>query len=152
MAGTTTIERETVIAARPEQITPYLEDFHRWVEWSPWEGRDPELQRTYEGVPGVVGSSYTWKGNRKAGAGSMVLTRTEPAAVDVDLRFTAPFASSSDAAFRLTEVDGGTRVVWTMTSPQTFVSKVMSKVPRLDDLIGKDFEKGLAQLRTAVTH
>lgn len=149
MALPTTIERERVIAARPEQITPLLADFHRWVDWSPWEGTDRDLQRSYEGVPGVVGSSYTWKGNRKAGAGSMVLTRSEPTVVDVDLRFTAPFRSTSEAAFRLHPVSGGTRVVWTMTTPQTFMSRMMGKVLRLDDLIGKDFEKGLAQLDTA---
>lgn len=152
MAETSTITRETVIAARPAEIAPYLADFHRWVQWSPWEGQDPALQRTYSGTPGAVGSSYAWKGNRKAGAGTMELTRTAPTEIDVDLRFTAPFRSTSAAAFRLHEVDGGTRVVWTMTSPTNLMSRVMGVFIDMDKLLGGDFDRGLAKLKAAVEH
>lgn len=152
-AKTTTIERSIVITAPAGRITPLLSDLHRWVEWSPWEGQDPNLQRTYGGEPGAVGSTYAWKGNRKAGAGDMTVTRIAPDAVDVDLRFTAPFRSTSVAAFRLAEDDQGsaaTRVVWTMTSPQNLMAKVMGTFIDMDKLIGGDFEKGLAKLKTAV--
>lgn len=150
MAAPTTIERETVITARPAEITPHLADLHRWVDWSPWEGRDPALQRTYGGAPGTVGSTYAWKGNRKAGAGSMAITRIEPHEVDVDLQFTAPFRSSSTVAFRLDEVAGGTRVVWSMTSPQNLMSRVMGVFVNMDKFLGGDFEKGLAKLKAVV--
>jgi hypothetical protein len=150
MAAPTTIERETVITARAAEITPYLADLHRWVEWSPWEGRDPALQRTYTGEPGTVGSTYTWKGNRKAGAGSMVVTRVDATEVDVDLRFTAPFRSSSAVAFRLDELEGGTRVVWSMTSPQNLMSRVMGVFVNMDEFLGGDFEQGLAKLKAVV--
>lgn len=150
MAAPTTIERETVITARAAEITPYLADLHRWVEWSPWEGRDPALQRTYTGEPGTVGSTYTWKGNRKAGAGSMVVTRIDATEVDVDLRFTAPFRSSSAVVFRLDELEGGTRVVWSMTSPQNLMSRVMGVFVNMDEFLGGDFEKGLAKLKAVV--
>lgn len=148
MPATSVIERETVIAAPPAAIVPLVADLHRWVEWSPWEGQDPDLHRTYTGTPGTVGATYAWKGNRRAGAGTMTVTRIESLVVEVDLRFTAPFRSSSTAEFRLHEGGGRTRVVWTMTSPQTAVSRIMRTVLKLDDLIGRDFEKGLSQLRT----
>ncbi|TDN46422.1 polyketide cyclase/dehydrase/lipid transport protein [Curtobacterium flaccumfaciens] len=155
---TSTIERSTVIAAPADAITPLLANLHRWVEWSPWEGQDPNLQRTYGGEPGSVGSTYAWKGNRKAGAGDMTVTRIAPTEVGLDLRFTAPFKSSSTCTFRLTEnanehTDanaGRTRVVWSMTSPQNLASRVMGVFIDMDKLIGGDFEKGLAKLRAAV--
>ncbi|MBF4609104.1 SRPBCC family protein [Curtobacterium sp. VKM Ac-1393] len=152
MAAPTTIERETVITASPAAILPHLADLHRWVEWSPWEGRDPALQRTYGGEPGAVGSAYAWKGNRKAGAGSMAVTRIDATEVDVDLRFTAPFRSSSAVVFRLDELerDGGTRVVWSMTSPQNLMSRVMGVFVNMDTFLGGDFEKGLAKLKVVV--
>ncbi len=150
MAAPTTIERETVITARAAEITPYLADLQRWVEWSPWEGRDPALQRTYTGEPGTVGSTYAWKGNRKAGAGSMAITRVDAAEVDVDLQFTAPFRSSSAVVFRLEELEGGTRVVWSMTSPQNLMSRVMGVFVNMDEFLGGDFEKGLAKLKAVV--
>ncbi len=150
MAAPTTIERETVITARAADITPYLADLHRWVEWSPWEGQDPALQRTYTGESGAVGSTYAWKGNRKAGAGSMAITRVDATEVDVALQFTAPFKSSSAVAFRLHEATDGTRVVWSMTSPQNVMSRVMGVFVNMDKFLGGDFEKGLAKLKAAV--
>lgn len=152
MAAPTTIERETVITARAADITPYLADLHRWVEWSPWEGQDTALQRTYSGEPGTVGSTYAWKGNRKAGAGSMAITRVDATEVDVALQFTAPFKSSSAVAFRLHEATDGTRVVWSMTSPQNLMSRVMGVFVNMDKFLGGDFEKGLAKLKAAVEH
>jgi hypothetical protein len=156
MATPSTIQRETVIAARPSEIVPYLADLHRWVEWSPWEGQDPNLQREYGGTPGTVGSTYAWKGNRKAGAGSMAITKVAPTEVDVDLQFTAPFKSSSAVVFRMTdsndadEAGTATRIVWSMTSPQNLMSRVMGVFVNMDKFLGGDFEKGLAKLKAAV--
>ncbi|MGG7305870.1 SRPBCC family protein [Curtobacterium sp. AB451] len=150
MAATTTIERDVVIAAPTSTILPHLSDLHRWVDWSPWEGRDPELHREYGGTPGAVGSTYAWKGNRKAGSGDMVMRRVTADEVEIGLRFTAPFASSSTTAFRLDEVPGGTRVVWTMTSPVTVMSRIVNLVMNMERFIGGDFEKGLARLKVVV--
>ncbi|WP_022905990.1 MULTISPECIES: SRPBCC family protein [unclassified Curtobacterium] len=150
MAATTTIERDVVIAAPASTILPHLVDLHRWVDWSPWEGRDPELHREYGGTLGAVGSTYAWKGNRKAGSGDMVVRRVTADEVEIGLRFTAPFASSSTTAFRLDEVPGGTRVVWTMTSPVTVMSRIVNLVMNMERFIGGDFEKGLAQLKVVV--
>lgn len=148
MAATTTIERERVIVAPAAAVLPNVADLHRWAAWSPWEGQDPALEREYGGEPGTVGSTYAWKGNRKAGAGSMRVTRVTSHEVDIDLRFTAPFRSTSACAFRLTETPTGTRVVWTMTSPRTLSSRLIGLVMNMDRLIGGDFEKGLARLAT----
>ncbi|MDR6574861.1 hypothetical protein J2X60_003529 [Curtobacterium sp. 320] len=150
MAATTTIERDVVIAAPASTILPHLADLHRWVEWSPWEGRDPDLHREYGGEPGAVGSTYAWKGNRKAGSGDMVVRRVEPHDVEIGLRFTAPFRSSNTTAFRLHEVPDGTRVVWTMTSPVTVTSRIVGLFMNMEQFVGGDFEKGLARLKALV--
>ena len=44
--------------------------------------------------------------------------------------------------------DGTSEVTWSMTGPRTFGLKVMSLVTSMDKLVGKDFEKGLARLKT----
>lgn len=150
MADPGTIERSIVIDASAATIAPHLADLHRWVEWSPWEGQDPELQRTYAGTPGTVGSTYTWKGNRKAGAGDMTVTRITPAEIDVDLNFTAPFKSSSQVEFHLVETGTSTNVVWSMTNPQNLMARVMRVVLNMEKMIGGDFDKGLARLKVAV--
>jgi hypothetical protein len=44
------IERTAVMNAPAEKIFPLIADFHQWLNWSPWEGRDPALKRTYSGA------------------------------------------------------------------------------------------------------
>ena len=41
-----------------------------------------------------------------------------------------------------------TDVTWAMDGPAPFVSKIMQVFVNLDNMIGKDFEVGLANLKT----
>ncbi len=52
------VVHQATIAAAPDSIFDQLEDFHRWTLWSPWEGIDPEMIRTYEGPDSGVGAAY----------------------------------------------------------------------------------------------
>ncbi len=149
MASTFTVERSSVIAAPAEVIWAHLVDFHRWPGWSPWEDLDPQMQRTYTGAPSGVGAAYAWSGNKKAGRGRMEITAAAPAErLDIDLDFEKPFSSSNKIAFLLDERPGGTEVRWQMTGPRPLVMRLMSPVLNMDKLVGADFEKGLARLRT----
>jgi hypothetical protein len=44
--------------------------------------------------------------------------------------------------------DAATRVVWVMQGPAPFMSKLMQVFMSFDNMIGKDFEAGLAKLKT----
>lgn len=144
------IERAVTVAAPAEVIASYVVDFRRWVDWSPWEGLDPDLQRTYSGPAQGLGATYAWSGNRRAGAGRMEITGVAPDRIDVDLRFLKPFRSSSTVRFELTGAGDQTRVQWQLRSPRTVVSRVMGVVWNMDRAIGADLEKGLAQLKDRV--
>lgn len=149
--GNYRVSRSTSIAADPALVHRLVNDFHEWPAWSPWEGLDPELERTYSGAEQGVGAHYAWSGNRKAGQGSMEITGSAPDRVEVALRFLKPFKSTSDVAFELVPVAAGeaTEVTWVMTGEQTGLAAVFGKVVPMDKLIGKDFERGLAQLKAA---
>lgn len=150
MAGTYTVERSTVVQAPPARVYELVQDFHQWPAWSPWEDIDPDMQRTYGGPAAGVGSSYTWSGNRKAGAGRMEVTRTDPPRrVEIALRFDKPFKSSNTTSFALAPQGAGTTVTWTMVGPQTLMLRIMGLFTSMDKMVGKDFEKGLARLKTA---
>jgi uncharacterized protein YndB with AHSA1/START domain len=150
MAGTYTVERSTVVQAPPERVYELVQDFHQWPGWSPWEELDPDLQRTYGGPAAGVGSSYAWSGNRKAGAGRMEITRADPPRrVEIALRFDKPFKSSNKTSFALADEGAGTKVVWTMVGPMTWMLRVMGLFTSMDKMVGKDFEKGLARLKSA---
>ena len=150
--NTYTVERQALIPAPPARVYVALADFHDWPNWSPWEGLDPDMTRTFSGADAGVGAVYEWKGNRKAGEGRMeIVAAEEPSGVTLALDFLKPFKSSSTTRFQLEPEGDGTRVTWTMQGPKTFVTKVMGIFTSMDKLIGKDFEKGLSQLASHVT-
>src|SRR4051794_36474907 len=65
------VQRAATIDAPPEKIFPLISDFRQWRAWSPWEDRDPGLQRSFSGTPSGEGAVYQWTGNKKVGSGRM---------------------------------------------------------------------------------
>ena len=147
--GSYTVERSTTIAADPQRVYNQVADFHQWVAWSPWEGLDPNIHRSYSGPDVGTGAAYSWVGNRKAGTGKMEITHADAKRVTIDLRFDKPYKQSSVTEFVITpEGPDLTSLTWSMTGPQTVMIKIMGIFSSMDSLIGKDFERGLAQLKS----
>jgi hypothetical protein len=142
------LSRSTHVAAPPERLLPLLEDFHEWQRWSPWEGLDPAMQRTFSGPASGVGSHYAWSGNRQAGEGTMQILASGPGGVDVDLRFLKPFKATNLTRFVLTPSAGGTDVTWVMSGERNAVMGLLGKL-FFDKAIARDFDKGLAGLKAA---
>lgn len=144
------IARSILIAATPDQIRPHLVDFRSWVSWSPWEGLDPAMTRSYSGPTSGPGAHYAWDGNRKAGSGSMQIVDASEQRVDVDLRFTRPWKAVNPVSFTLVPEGDQTRVTWTMDGENKGFAALFAKVFNMDAMLGKDFDKGLTQLKAAV--
>jgi Polyketide cyclase / dehydrase and lipid transport len=143
------VERRIVIQAPPEKIQPLIADFHRWADWSPWEKIDPAMKRTFGGAPAGVGATYAWQGNKDVGSGRMEVKGAAPDKVSIQLDFIEPFEGHNMTDFVLTPQGGGTEVRWVMSGPSTFVTKLMGVFVSMDSMVGKDFEKGLAQMKAA---
>ena len=145
------VKRSTTINAQPAQIYGKIVNLHEWPAWSPWEGLDPDVTKRYTGPDSGVGASYAWSGNRKVGEGKMTITDVaEPSRVALDLHFLKPFKAENETAFDLEPAGEGTQVTWTMTGNHTILSRIMGVFVSMDKMLGKDFEKGLAQLKTDV--
>jgi uncharacterized protein YndB with AHSA1/START domain len=144
------IERSAVIQAPPEAIFPRIDDFRAWRAWSPYEQKDPAMQRTLSGATSGKGSVYEWSGDRNVGSGRMeILESTPPSKVVIQLDFATPFEAHNTALFTMEPSGGGaTRVTWTMTGPNRYVGKLMSVFFDMDQMVGKDFEAGLAALKS----
>jgi uncharacterized protein YndB with AHSA1/START domain len=142
------IERSIVMTASPAAAFAQVNDFHAWQAWSPWEKLDPAMQRTFSGAQSGEGAVYSWKGNSDVGAGRMEILEVVPAQkVAIKLDFSEPMESSSITNFTLQPQGTATTVTWNMSGPMPFLSKVMSVFASMDKMIGKDFEKGLSQLK-----
>jgi uncharacterized protein YndB with AHSA1/START domain len=140
------VERQGTVPAPPEKVFALIADFQRWTAWSPWEGIDPDLKRTFGGAPSGVGATYGWEG-KKTGQGRMEITSVSaPSRVTIKLDFIRPFEAHNTAEFSLEPRGAGTQVTWSMHGPQPFMGKVMSVFMSMDAMVGKDFERGLGNL------
>ncbi len=146
--STYAVERSASISAPPAVVFSQVADFGRWEAWSPWSKLDPNQQTSFTGQPGTVGAVMEWSGNKDVGKGRMTITEARPGErVGIDLAFIEPFASRADTAFELTPDGEATRVTWTMKGNMGFMEKAVGIFMDMDGMIGKDFEKGLAQLK-----
>ena len=143
------VSRSTTIAAPAPVVFAQVNDFHRWTAWSPWEKIDPAMKRTYEGPPAGVGASYTWVGSGEVGEGRMTIVESRPSdLIQVKLEFVKPFAGTSVAEFSFKPEGDRTLVTWSMTGDKNFIAKAIHLVMSMDRMIGDQFEKGLAAMKT----
>ena len=145
---TFSIQRAAVIRAPPQKIFAVISDFHQWGSWSPWENRDPAMQRSFSGAASGKGAVYAWDGNKNVGSGRMeILDVSVPSKIVIKLDFLKPFEAHNTAEFTMLPQGDATHLTWLMHGPAVFVSKVMQVFINLDHMIGKDFEIGLANLK-----
>ncbi|NNC91823.1 MAG: SRPBCC family protein, partial [Acidimicrobiia bacterium] len=91
------VRRTIKIEAEPADVYEKIVNLQRWESWSPWEGLDPGVAKSYTGPESGVGASYSWKGNRKVGEGNMKITDAQrPGRVALDVQFLKPFKSQSE--------------------------------------------------------
>ncbi len=145
------IVRTATISAPPPAVFSQVNDFHKWIAWSPWEKLDPALKRTYDGAPEGTGAVYSWVGNKKVGEGRMTLTESRPSdLVRIKLEFIKPFKATHTTEFTFQPEGGQTLVTWSMTGRNNFMSKAFCLFMNMDKMVGGDFEKGLASMKSVV--
>jgi uncharacterized protein YndB with AHSA1/START domain len=144
------VERKTSIKAAPDKVFAYINDFHQWAVWSPWEKLDPSMKRTFSGPASGKGTVYNWEGAGKVGAGRMeILDAPTPEKVVIKLDFIKPFEGHNTAEFTMQAQGDATQVTWAMFGPAPYISKLMGIFFNMDKMIGTDFETGLANLKVA---
>ena len=148
---TFSVQRATTVEAPPENIFPLINDFHQWGSWSPYEHKDPAMKRSYSGAESGKGAIYAWDGNRNVGSGRMeILDASAPSKIVIKLDFFTPFEGHNTAEFTMLPQGGGTQttnVTWLMHGPAPCMSRLMQVFVNFDNMIGRDFEVGLANLK-----
>ena len=143
------VQRTATINAPPDKVFPLIDDFKGWGAWSPYEKRDPNMKRTFGQITKGKGAVYAWDGNGEVGKGRMEITESTPASrVAIKLDFIEPFEGHNTAEFTLAPKGQSTDVTWAMHGPAPFISKLMQVFFNFDTMIGKDFEDGLANLKS----
>lgn len=138
------VERSINIDAPKEKILKSLANYKEWEAWSPWLLMDEDVQVTYKGEDGTVGSAYTWDGHY-VGSGGMELRKIQENTLEMKLDFFKPFKSKADIFWELENKGSSTKVTWKMHSSLPFFLFFMVKQMKV--WIGMDYERGLRMLK-----
>jgi uncharacterized protein YndB with AHSA1/START domain len=143
------VARSITIDAAPEHAFALVSDFHEWPAWSPYEKLDPGMKKTFEGPRAGTGAIYGYSGNAKVGAGRMTIEKSVAASlISIRLEFEKPFRVTNQGTFTFERQGSGTKVTWAMEGQNGFLFKAFSLVMNMDKLVGTEFERGLAMLKT----
>lgn len=139
------------ISAPQEKAFPHVNELKKWDAWSPWAKLDPNAKSAFEGPDAGVGAAMSWSGNNKVGEGRMTITESATSSlIRFRLEFLRPFKATNTAEFVFASQGGQTLVTWSMSGKNSFFSKVFSLLVDCEKMIGKDYDKGLANLKEVV--
>ncbi|MGI9414697.1 MAG: SRPBCC family protein [Hyphomicrobiales bacterium] len=144
------VSRSIVIAAPPERVYPYVSNFRKSNEWSPWARYDPDTHYTFDGPDQGAGQKMTWKSDHpQVGSGSQEIIAAEPGrSVDVALDMDA--MGQAKARYLLEPEGAGTKVTWGFETElgSNPVGRYFGLM--VDTFFGPDYETGLAALKKLV--
>jgi hypothetical protein len=145
------ITRSATMSAPAADAFAQVNDFHNWDAWSPWAKLDPTMKQTYEGAPAGTGALYSWSGNGKVGEGRMALSESHPNdLIRITVEFMRPFKATNTAEFTFKPEGNQTVVTWSMAGRNSFVFKAFGLFMNMDKMLGGEFEKGLASMKSVV--
>lgn len=143
--------RSATIEATPSALFEKSNNLHLWQEWSPWAKLDPQCKIEYSGPETGVGASFSWDGNNEVGAGRMTITESKPnELLRFKLEFTKPFEAINATEFTFKADGQKTNMTWQMSGKNNFIGKAFGLFVNCDKMIGDQFEKGFANLKTLV--
>src|SRR4029453_18646385 len=143
------VQRVVLINAPSDKVFPLINDIKAWTAWSPYEKKDPAMKRSYGAVTAGKGATYAWEGDKNVGQGSMDMIESSPQKVVIKLDFLKPFEAHNIGEFILEPKGDSTSATGAFYGPSPFSPKEMDTFMNIDDMIGRDFEKGLADLKAA---
>ena len=106
--------------------------------------------KNFQGTDGTVGFISSWSGNDEVGVGEQeIVNIVDGERIEVELRFKEPM-EDTNRAYLLTEAVSAdqTKVTWGMSGKTPFPVNVICLVMNMKETLRKDFDEGLAALKT----
>jgi hypothetical protein len=145
------VEREITISKPKQEVFDYIKYLKNQDQYSVWNKLDPAMKKTYTGTDGTVGFNYAWDSEKKeAGKGDQTISNIkEGERIDMKLHFIEPF-EANDNAYMTTETagDGQTKVKWGFNGRMNYPMNLMLVMMNMDEMLGKDLQDGLTNLKS----
>ena len=141
------VERRITILAPPETIFPLVNDLRNWPLWTAWSERE-EIEFNYGDVVEGAGALQRWRTAKTDGMLRIVRSRANRR-IDYTLEMDA---GKYHLLGRVDFIPDGacTRIVWKCVWPSARNPYMRYIDLAFRWLMGRDFARGLARLRTAV--
>lgn len=146
------IERSIDIEAPQELVFEQIRLVKNYEKWSPWHDLDLNMKTSLEGEDGAVGTVYRWDGNEDVGQGSQRITAIGPNRIDLEVTRLKPWESTSPMSFELQDKSPLTHVTWHFDLIVGFPWNGLAMFTDVQKQVGKDFERGLGNLKKRCEH
>jgi hypothetical protein len=141
-------QAEVVIDRPYSEVYGYVKLLKNQDEFSVWAKMDPEMEKTYRGTDGEVGFVSAWKSeNPDVGRGEQEIKAISANRIDYELRFLAPWESTSPGYITFDDMDGKTKVVWVFEGNMPYPMNLMMLMYNIEEMIRTDLQTGLDNLK-----
>ncbi len=141
------VERSITINAPANEIYPDVADLRAWKAWGVWFERDPNMTLSYEGEG--IGQISRWQSATEGNGEMEVLALVPNESMTYALRF-PDFDMGSEGKVSLESTTAGTKVTWENHGDVGAHPLNRYFAYFMDDMIGADFEQGLAKLKQKI--
>lgn len=146
-------EREITINKSKQEVFDYVKFLKNQDNYSVWATMDPQMKKEYRGTDGTVGFVSAWDSkNEDVGKGEQEIKKIqEGERIDFELRFMKPF-EATEPAYMITESvsDSLTKVKWGFSGQMKYPMNLTLLFMNIEEMIGKDLETGLQNLKTTL--
>jgi len=144
------VERQVTINKPQAEVFEYIKQIKHQDEFSKWNMTDPNMKKNYKGIDGTVGFVYSWDSNNEnVGKGEQeIVAMNDGEKVHMEIRFIKPFEGIAYAGLAAKAVsENQTNVTWSFKSKMPYPMNFMLLVMNMEDMLGKDLEEGLTNLK-----
>lgn len=144
--------KEVTINKPNQEVFNYIKYLKNQENFSVWAKLDTAMKKEYRGTDGTEGFVSAWEGNSDVGQGEQKIVKiTDGQRIDFELHFIKPMESTSPAYMTTEAVAANqTKVKWGMSGRMNYPFNIMGLFMNMDEMIGKDFETGLNNLKTVM--
>jgi len=144
-----TVARTVVINAPESAVFPYVNNLHRFGDWSPWKLRDPQLAITYGGPEEGKGALIQWTSQKPSiGTGNMQISDSN---LNRSVELAANFNNlEGTSSFKIAPSGSGSKITWSFGYDTGSSPLKRWKALMLDGFIGSEYRAGLDRLKETV--
>ena len=149
ISGDVKYEKSITIMAPKEKVWQNVNSLAAMDKWSPWNERDPNMEKKMTGTDGTVGAKSEWNSDQEdVGRGSQTIIEIKaPDMIKTDLKFYDPYESEAQAYVKLEGDSTQTIATWGFTSEIPYPFTISKLFVDIGEQLDPDYQKGLEMLK-----